>query len=254
MHAEPAQVWELNGSCLPGVTALAVLYTTGALVRVRVLRGASPMRGRTLAVVSLLVTGSGTWVACGGASGSDVLGAPGADDAGAGADGTATILPDGGPPVATGSDSGTSDAAPPRGGDGGTLADAGPGGTTTSLACGATSCAIPAETCCVARTGGGAASYSCVTGFTCAAAGGPTATALRCSGAANCPANQVCCVSAFNNGAASECQAACTSRQAQLCDVNAGATGCPPADPCSSANIGDWRLPLTYATCGGKSH
>jgi hypothetical protein len=33
-------------------------------------------------------------------------------------------------------------------------------------------------------------------------------------------------------------------------------SGCPMdgGQMCSNANIGDWGLPPTYATCGGKGH
>jgi hypothetical protein len=39
-----------------------------------------------------------------------------------------------------------------------------------------------------------------------------------------------------------------------LCDPNAAPSGCDAGVQCSSNNIGDWGLPRTYATCGGKGN
>jgi hypothetical protein len=103
--------------------------------------------------------------------------------------------------------------------------------------------------------------YSCsASGAGCAAvdAGGNgnngDTVALKCSGAANCAAGTVCCVRQVNNGAASDCKASCTQNEAQLCDKGATPTGCATSVSCSSKNIGDWSLPDTYATCGGKGN
>lgn len=136
--------------------------------------------------------------------------------------------------------------------------DAGPGGDTTSIACGSTTCPIPAETCCVSDLkSGGNTSFVCVAGATCPSSGtvGDTA-ALKCSGAANCPGGTICCVRVVGgDNAASECKAACGADEAQLCDPKASASGCSPAEPCSNDNIGDWGdLPKSFATCGGKEN
>ena len=136
--------------------------------------------------------------------------------------------------------------------------DAGPGGDTTRIACGATSCPIPAETCCVSELNtGGDTSFSCVAGATCPPVpGGGDTAALKCSSGANCPSGTVCCIRVVaGDHAASECKAACGSDEARLCDLKAGDAGCTPAEPCSNSNIDDWgKLPETYATCGGKQN
>lgn len=138
--------------------------------------------------------------------------------------------------------------------------EAGPGGNTTSIACGATSCPIPGETCCVSELAtGGDNGFACVVGATCPApAGGGDTAALKCSSQANCAAGTVCCVRIVANGdnAASECKTSCTGDEAQLCDPKAAdAGGCPAAQPCSNDNIDDWgKLPDGFATCGGKGN
>jgi hypothetical protein len=148
-----------------------------------------------------------------------------------------------------------------KGGDGGVNPpDAGPGGTATVLACGATTCAIPAEACCVDTVntdGGRGKAYACAASDAGCGGGGGDSTELQCSGAANCPATMVCCVHQTARGAASACQASCTKNQAQLCDKTAMPTGCGGdggATMCSSNNIGDWGLSAPYATCGGRGN
>jgi hypothetical protein len=134
---------------------------------------------------------------------------------------------------------------------------AGPGGSTTMLACGATTCAIPADTCCVSELANRQTSYDCVTTATCPRpSGGGSTAALKCSGQANCASGTVCCVQESNGNASSECRPACGSGEAQLCDPAASSGGgCPGFMRCSSDNISDWgNLPRTYATCGGRGH
>jgi hypothetical protein len=217
--------------------------------RTLVRRRSGMMLGRTVGwLAATLGLASGAWLGCGGSAGNADLVAPAED---AGADAASNDGASGGGDASSGGDG----AAPaPRGGDGGVNPpDAGPGGSVDQIACGATSCAIPAQTCCVTRTNGGAA-YGCVSGTSCAPSGGGgggAGTALKCSASANCPAGRVCCVRQVNNGAASDCQTVCGNKEAQLCDPAAAATGCAPGASCSSKNIGDWGLPATYATCGG---
>lgn len=157
----------------------------------------------------------------------------------------------------------TTSGGPGSGNDGGVGAEggidppgAGPGGDTKSIACGATTCPIPSEACCVSElAAGGNNSFACVVGGTCPRpAGGGVTAALACSGAANCSAGTICCVSDNNGAAASACKPSCGKNEAQLCDPKAGdAGGCTPAAPCSNDNISDWgKLPDTYATCGGQ--
>jgi hypothetical protein len=199
------------------------------------------------------------WAGCGG-------------DGGAGADLTAQS--DGGPASSgstsadgssgssgfDGGDAGASSSGA-LGGDGGVDSpEAGPGGNATTIACGATSCALASDACCVSQLASGAnTGYGCVatTDAGCPVpAGGGDVASLNCSAQANCPSNTICCVRQTNNGAASECKATCGSNEAQLCDVNApDGGGCAASAPCSNNNIGDWaKLPNSYATCGGKGN
>jgi hypothetical protein len=56
------------------------------------------------------------------------------------------------------------------------------------------------------------------------------------------------------------CTAGAGAATAQLCDPKAAVSGCPLGDggadagACLSTQIGDWGLPPTYATCGGKGN
>jgi hypothetical protein len=221
------------------------------------------MRRRTLGLLGgVIVLGSGLWLACGGSDGaSDALTQPAEagtlSETGTGAD-TGTNP---GTDAATGTDA--SDAATAQqeagGGDGGISTNdsgTGPGGSTTILTCGSTTCAIPTQNCCVERIGGGKTAFGCAATCPSIDAGADTA-ALKCSGQANCAAGTVCCVSqAGANGATSQCQATCTANQAQLCDPKAVPTGCggDAGNACSNQNIGDWALPQTFGTCGGKGN
>ena len=212
------------------------------------------MRGRTLGLLGAsIVIGSGLWLACGGSDGGGALEARD-NDAG-------TVLPESGTgdtgtsgnDAATGTDAGTGNQEA-GGGDGGiNPPDAGPGGSTTVINCGATSCSIPAQTCCVDRLGNNMTAYGCATTCPGIDAGADT-TALKCSSQANCAVGTVCCVSQTgNNGATSECKATCGGNEAQLCDLTAAVSGCT-GTTCSKNNIGDWNLPQTYATCGGMGN
>lgn len=151
--------------------------------------------------------------------------------------------------------------------DGGSSAEAGPGGNTSGLACGSVSCPTTGAVCCAYPPSGdldaGAGyAYLCVGGATCpigdagAGSGAQTPTVLTCTGAANCAAGTVCCVAPndSNQGAQSHtstCKATCGDGEAQLCDPAAASPGCTASAPCSSANIASWELPPTFATCGG---
>ena len=215
------------------------------------------MHRHTLAFLGAsIVVGSSLWLACGGSSGAnDGLTAT---DTEAG-----TVLPEAGTSdtstsgndAASGTDTGTGNQG--AGADGGIdPPDAGPGGTTSVIHCGSTTCAIPAQTCCVDTLPSNATAYGCAA--TCAgldggAGVGVDTAALKCSSQANCAAGTVCCVRQVNKAAASECKATCDVNEAQLCDVNAAASGCTGTS-CSNNNIGDWNLPDSYATCGGKGN
>lgn len=209
-------------------------------------------------------------LACGTTANPDVFeGAPDGSADGA-VTGTGTS------PTGTASDSGTGTTTLPDGAvvtnagtpgplDAGVVADAGPGGNTSSLTCGTASCAIPSQVCCSTRAQGGASfQFSCVTGAACpvpdagpgSGGGGGRPTTLKCTSNANCAANEVCCITQNNNTTGSSCmtQAACDGAPgdtAVLCDPANPAVGCPAADPCSSDNINDWRLPPGFGTCGG---
>lgn len=161
--------------------------------------------------------------------------------------------------AATGDAAPTSDASLPPGAvlDGGVGAEGGPGGNAAALPCGAIACPTSGAICCAYPQASGGFAYSCVGGSTCPVTDGgtQTATVLGCTSAANCAGGAVCCVrrNEDNQGAASsttECKASCGSREAQLCDPGAVATGCAGA-ACSSANIASWSLPASFGTCGG---
>lgn len=217
------------------------------------------MRRRTLGfLAATIVTGSGLWLACGGSDGaSDPLTQPAPDGGSTLPEGSTTKADTGtGTDAATATDTGTGQQEA-GGGDGGiNPADAGPGGSTSVITCGSTSCSIPAQTCCVDRLGGGMTAYGCAASCPQIDAGGDT-VALKCSGQANCAAGTVCCVRQTGaNGAASDCKPSCNGNEAQLCDPAAAVSGCTggAGNACSNNNIGDWNLPQTYATCGGKGN
>ncbi len=166
--------------------------------------------------------------------------------------------------VATTSDAGSEAAAQGGGSSGGTSGGPGgsngginppgaaPGGDATHLPCGTATCAVPADSCCVADLGNGNLAYSCIArGSACGGDAGKNATALGCSAAANCSAGSVCCVNDKNGQTSSSCQPACAKGEAQLCDLKATPSGCAPSVACSSQNISDWGLSVAYATCGG---
>ncbi len=209
-------------------------------------------------------------VGCGGSNSVDLLGDASDQDATTGDDGSAGDAGDldasnGGDATLQNDGSSGFDAAydgpATIAADGGAPLDSGPGGSTSSITCGATTCSIPAETCCVYPVANPppSVSYACAVGSGCPAptTGGDPATALKCSSAVNCPANTVCCVSQVGNTVSSACQSSCTNQQAQLCDPNVaqGASGCAAdAGACSNSQIGDWGLPKTFGTCGGKGN
>lgn len=145
-----------------------------------------------------------------------------------------------------------------RGPDGGSSTDAGPGGTVDTLACGATACALPAETCCVTNdTKTNTFGFSCTSGASCKANAG--AVTLECSGPANCAGGSVCCVAQTSTGeTTSACRPTCASGggvdRAILCDPAAPSVGCPAGAPCSASSIDEWSLPNGFGTCGGKGN
>jgi hypothetical protein len=148
--------------------------------------------------------------------------------------------------------------------DGGTTTEAGPGGTTTSITCGATSCAIPGSVCCVYDNNGAPTfTFTCVTATDggCPQVNGTNdhPPALSCTSFANCNPGDVCCVTLNNNDdVSSTCVPAAQCENgdtAVLCDPSApDGGGCPPADPCDNNNINDWNLPRGFGTCGGKGN
>lgn len=194
-------------------------------------------------------------VGCGGTSSTGLDGDGGFSDASAGDGATGDGATDGGTTGdgATGDGATTGDAALGSN-DGGSPLDAGPGGNMSTFPCGNTACAIGAQVCCVQQLQNPPPpfAYGCVTGTTCPSMNN---TALGCSSTANCPANQVCCIDQPQNGpVSSSCRTSCPANGAQLCDPSAMPTGCPMGVMCSSANIGDWGLPPSFATCGGKGN
>jgi len=216
------------------------------------------MHRRTLGLLGAsVIVGSGLWLACGGSEGGNDLLTATDTEAGtllveAGTSDTSTTGND----AASGTDTGTTQQD--AGGDGGIdPPDAGPGGTTTVIKCGSTTCAIPAQSCCVDQLPNNMTAYGCAAscpGLGGGGGGGGDTTALKCSGQANCAAGTVCCVRQVNNGATSECKASCTGNQAQLCDPLAAVSGCTGQVCSNGIDFSDWSLPPTYATCGGKGN
>jgi hypothetical protein len=102
------------------------------------------------------------------------------------------------------------------------------------IACGADSCTIGNQQCCLANVGGGAICVGLMGGG--CPAGAPR---LRCDDSSDCPANQVCCASPMGAGVATDlarCLGAnnCANMiNAQvLCDPN-DPTACMQGDLCS---------------------
>jgi hypothetical protein len=181
--------------------------------------------------------------------------------------GSGSLTPDGStstpPPTGDGSITPTGDSSvtpgdgstPTGDPDGGTLADGGPGGTTTSITCGTTTCALPGQVCCVYDTDGAQTfTFTCVTGTTCPALPNTedNPPALSCASAANCAATDVCCLTqAQDDSLSSACKPAdqCTGDSVVLCDPAQPNVGCQAPDECSSNDIKDWNLPNGYGFC-----
>jgi hypothetical protein len=194
---------------------------------------------RILALTACAALVAGAW-ACGGTDSS--LSDAGADGTVPNGDGGGGNDSGGGGDGGGGGDSG-------GGNDGSVVGDGAVGDAgNVSISCGSTTCGI-ADTCCVKSQGADAGAF-CVTGA-CPA----MQTALKCSKAADCAMGLVCCATIDqNNNVSSTCAATCTgNNSAPLCDPKSDA-GCPPMQPCSTNNIGDWNLPNTFGTCGGKGN
>lgn len=208
-----------------------------------------------IGVLGIFVSASAVWVGCGGDDSTAASGSDGGVDGSASGDDGAAVGSDGSP--GSGSDA-AGGGGGGGGGDGGRSADGGPGGSTGAVACGTTTCTVPAESCCVSDTGGGNFAFACSgtgDGGVCPR----NDVALKCEATANCSSGQVCCMRDDGNGhVTSTCQATCSGggggASAQLCDKAAGDAGCLNQQPCSSDNISDWNLPAGFATCGGKGN
>lgn len=190
----------------------------------------------------------------GGPETSIVPGGDGGTNNNTGTDGAVANPPDTGTP--------TPDASSTR--DGGTTSDAGPGGNTTSLTCGAATCTIPGQTCCATLTNQSTFTFACEPGAACpgadAGGNGPIPVGLACASAANCASGEVCCIVLDNNDvmtSACRTEAVCansTGASAVLCDPATPSVGCPVGAPCSSDKIDDWDLPNGFGTCGGQGN
>lgn len=124
------------------------------------------------------------------------------------------------------------------------------------IQCGQKTC-TSGDTCClyttIAGDGGFAVTTSCQT--QCPAPNGNQHLAeLACTSTADCGSN-VCCIHRQSGVDVSACEPACLSsnNEVQLCDPQAGDSGCPANAPCSTNNIADWSLPSSFGTCGGQS-
>lgn len=225
-----------------------------------------PVDAVSLSRSAVIILSAGlAWVGCAGPGGETDLG--GADGgaassgavgtgAGNGAVGPASGLEEGGVPTgATDGGSGIVDAAVDAPHDAFVLPtmDAGPGGTTSALSCGTSTCALPGQLCCIAGPAAGP-SYACVTGTSCPIVNpgnNPGSAALSCSVQSNCTAGLFCCLDIVSGQSVSTCKSSCAASPAQLCDRFIADNGCAVQKPCSNANTNDFGLPATYATCGG---
>ena len=215
----------------------------------------------------VVVSAVAFWVGCGSSSDDSLINA--GNDGGSEASTTPPPPPPPpNPPPPPPSDAGDAGTLPDGAiaADGGTnIQDAGPGGDTTSLPCGAATCAIPSQSCCVANTNGGR-NYLCVVGpaTNCPvpdAGGQPEVVALKCSSSANCAATEQCCA---NVGAGGIAQSSCVpwgtcgsadagagNEHAVFCTLDAGNVGCDAGVTCVQNN--DWGLPKNFGTCGNAN-
>ena len=146
---------------------------------------------------------------------------------------------------------------------GNTLGDAGPGGDGAVLSCGSAQCALPAETCCIYEDLNPPPPFyvACANGAACpllldAGFDASPPVALQCESQANCQGALTCCITSTMDGGSisAHCSNSCNGGEsnALLCDPTAADAGCPADAGCSTSNIGTWRLPAGFGTCGGK--
>jgi hypothetical protein len=131
------------------------------------------------------------------------------------------------------------------------------GSIDPQLRCGARTCLLPAEQCCVYESPtGGPSQYACTTSANCPnRPPSQNSVALQCEAAANCPAGTRCCIIDSQGNLHSRCQDGCPApNAATLCDRSAIPTGCPGNAPCSTNNSESWSLNSNFATCGGIIH
>lgn len=147
---------------------------------------------------------------------------------------------------------------------GNTVTDAGPGGDGAVLSCGTAQCQLPAETCCIYADLSPPPPFyvACSNGASCpllvdAGFDAAPPVALQCESQANCQGALACCITSTNDGGSisAHCANSCNGGQsnALLCDPTAADAGCPADAGCSTVNIGTWRLPAGFGTCGGKA-
>ena len=179
-----------------------------------------------------------TLLACGDDTAPSDGGIDGSVADGSGGDGSADVTAS----DASGSDGGPTDS-------GGEVAASDAGGAS-SIACGNSTCALPAQSCCYNPNNNK---------FSCTGDGGTCATgdvAIRCASAVDCSSGQVCCLNASVDPATATCAATCTGQDhALLCDPNgtAQANACGDAGACGNGNIDTWGLSTKYGTCGDSS-
>ena len=135
------------------------------------------------------------------------------------------------------------------GSDAATDASADGGNTARHLTCGSTPCG-PGEVCC-AYTASAVDRFECRGGCQ-PAGGGEWLSVLSCTEMADCKMGAVCCIERKSTSNVSVCTTQCGSNQVPLCNPASADSGCAPTSPCSSTNITDWKLPLTFGTCGGQ--
>jgi hypothetical protein len=124
-----------------------------------------------------------------------------------------------------------------------------PGGDTASLPCNATSCSIPAQTCCAYRAiDGGAFTAACATSCAPIGSGQDRLSALKCSGLSNCGSSARCCYTRTGQDTIeSSCRPVCNTLagETELCEL--ASSSCLPGFVCTK--FGGSTLPATYGYC-----
>ncbi|MGH7298077.1 MAG: hypothetical protein ACRELB_24265 [Polyangiaceae bacterium] len=190
--------------------------------------------------------GNGDGGTASSSSGSSGAGSSGGGSSGAGSSSGSASSSGAGSSSGNGSSSGAGSSGASSG------VGTGDAGATT-IACGAATCSLPSQLCCVTQAGGGGGggfTYACVSGSTCptSGGGGNPPVGLQCTSTEACATGDVCCFDGTTNTAT--CAPTCNGNNTtQLCDPNAASSGCPQGQPCQAGGVDG--LPQSQGTCGG---